>query len=298
VSILLSMLLDAQATEFEVGAGLELLGHAAEGDVGAGLGQAEIAALLTAGSIGLRAELELGQRTYDGVTREGGDLQVFPEWGAGLFGIGSWQLAVGFQPLPTGNEAEDAWRNALPVYSRGFSRTWPGVLLGARGVYDTGGTVSPGVWGGVTAGPLDEPIGEPLLGGGVRLGQTDQVHGHLALHTFPLDMKLASTAHIAAPLGQVVELGGDVYLGADRDTWDAAMTAQARFLPESTVQPVLRGEWARGKDPVAFDAGLLYVPHPSFHLRVAGRVEGQEWLAVASLSLVDEKPDQDGWSLD
>ena len=95
-----------------------------------------------------------------------------------------------------------------------------------------------------------------------------------------------------------VELGGDAYVGADRDSWQAAFTAQARFLPEGSVQPVVRGEWARGRDPVAFDAGLLYVPHPSFHLRVAGRVEGQEWLAVASLSLVDEKPDQGGWSLD
>ncbi len=298
MSILLSLLRPATATEFEVGAGLELLGHAAEGDAGAGIGQAEIAALLTTGSIGLRAELELGQRAYDGIRREGGELQVFPEWGAGLFGVGSWQLAVGFQPLPTGNESEDAWRNALPVYSRGFASIWPGVLLGARGVYDTGGVLSPGVWGGVTAGPLDDPVGEPLIGGGLRLGEPEGVHGHLALHTFPVDMKLASSAHIAAPLGEVVELGGDAYVGADRDSWQAAFTAQARFLPEGSVQPVVRGEWARGKDPVAFDAGLLYVPHPSLHLRVAGRVEGQEWLAVASLSLVDEKPDQGGWSLD
>ena len=287
----------AEATEFEVGAGLELLGHAAEGDVGVGIGQAEIDALLTAGSIGLRAELELGERAYKGVEREGGDLSAFPEWGAALFGLGAWDLAVGFSPLPTGNESEDAWRNALPVYTRGFGSTWPGVLLGMRGVHNAAGPVSPGVWGGVLAGPLDDPIGAPTLGGGVRLGDPQAVHGHVALHTFPVDMKLSATAHLAAPLGKVVELGVDGYGQADRQGWDGGLGVQAVFLPEAVAQPIARAELAPGKQPVAFDAGLLYQPHPSFQVRAAGRVEGQEWLAVASLTLVDEKPDQEGWGL-
>ncbi|HJN73553.1 MAG TPA: hypothetical protein QGF58_06420 [Myxococcota bacterium] len=283
----------AGAVDFEVGAGAELVGSTTPGAIDGGLGHAEIDAFLDLDVAAVVVDLDLLGPASVGVDRVGGELGVvYPEWAAVLATTGRWDLAAGFQPLPAGAEAVDAWRNPLVTNTRGMSTLWLGGMLGARANVALDAPVTPSMWGGVLA-PTTVGLGEPVLGGGVQFGYPDRVHGHVAVHTLPTLRDVRSHAALIAPLRDVVTLSGEVHAGYAKDlAFGVAGTAVA--IPGGVVSPVVRVEHMGS---LAVDAGVLAQPHEAFRVLASGRVEEGGWGLYASVSLVDERPQPDLWAL-
>ena len=285
----------AGAVDFEVGAGAELVGSTAPGSVDGGLGHAEIDAYLDFDVAAIRLDLDLLGPASVGVERIGGELGVvYPEWAAVLATASRWDLAAGFQPLPAGAEAVDAWRNPLVTNTRGMSELWVGGMLGARANVRLDAPITPSMWGGVLA-PTTVAMGEVVLGGGVQIGDPDSVHGHVAVNATPMSVQARTNAALIAPVGEVVTLSGEVYVGMATRSTDVGVAATAVALPTRVVAPVLRADWS---GTTAVDAGLVAQPHEAFRVLASGRVEeGGAWGLYASVSLVDERPQHDLWAL-
>jgi len=280
----------AEAVDFEVGAGAELVGVTGPGVAVGSLGHAEIDAFLDFDVAAVRVDLDLLGPASVGVDRTGGELGVvYPEWAAALATAGRWDIAAGFQPLPAGAEAVDAWRNPLATNTRGTAALWPGGMLGARTNVALDSPVTPSLWGGVLA-PSTVEVGAPVLGGGVQLGYPDAIHGHLAVHALPTERDLRGHAALIAPLGEVVTLGGEVHTSLKQ----VGVAASVQALPTRVVSPIVRAELL---GDVAVDAGLVAQPHEAFRVLASGRVDEAGWGLYASVSLVDERPQPDLWSL-
>ena len=293
-TLLMLSLNSAEAVDFEVGAGAELVGATAPGELSGGVGHAEIDAFLDFDVAAVRVDLDLLGPASLGEDRTGGELGVvYPEWAAVLATASRWDLAAGFQPLPAGAEAVDAWRNPLVTNTRGMSTLWVGGMLGARANVALDAPVTPSMWGGVLA-PTTVEVGDAVLGGGVQLGTPDRVHGHLAVHTLPTRVEARGHAALVAPLGEVVTLSGELHSGLASRELDLGVAATAVALPARVVSPVARAEWMGG---LAVDAGLLAQPHEAFRVLASGRVEEEGWGLYASVSLVDERPQPDPWAL-
>lgn len=288
MSILLVSLLSTpvQAAEFQVGAGLEALAFATQGDADAGLGQVEVDGLLSLGSVEVRADLDVGNTVWGGEERIGEvGRGVNPEWGAVLVGVGSWRFAAGFQPLPTGREQVDPWRNASVVYSQAFTQHYAGGLLGLRGQWDRE-LLSLQVWGGGGS----QTWNAPAVGGGVLYG--DEARAGLELTAFPIDSRLVAHAHGTLPLASVVAISGELFYAAQ----SMAAVGTLELVPQSRVVPVIRGEWGGGPKPWAIDAGAVIAPMDSVRVTLTGRAEGDQIYGFVALSLVDEQPSA-GWRL-
>ncbi|MCP4808127.1 MAG: hypothetical protein GY913_31275 [Proteobacteria bacterium] len=285
MSILLPFVVSvAHAVEFEVGAGAELVAYTAPDVMELDLRQAEIGGYLDFEVAALRADFEVNglQRT------------LAPEWAAVVADAGQWELGVGFQPLPAGTEHTDAWRNPFIVPSLGMNHH-PGGILGLRANRHMDAPVVPSLWGGVRSG-IGQTIGDPLIGGGVQVGDVDAIHGRVSLNALPTVWAFTTHAAIVVPVGEVATLGADGHGGFEANKKGGALGAYVVLLPEKIVSPVARAGWTSGQ-LVAVDAGILSQPHESFRVLATGRVEGQEWGIYASVALFDEREQPDLWAL-
>lgn len=286
MSILSLVLVSAsEAVEFEVGAGAELVAHTAPDVLELDLRQAEIGGYLDLEVAAVRADFEV-----NGLKRT-----LAPEWAAVVADAGRWELGVGFQPLPSGTEHTDGWRNPFILYTQGMTAFHPGGMLGARANRHLDAPVTPSVWGGVLSG-VGQTIGDPVLGGGVQLGEIDAVHGRVSVNAMPTVWAFTTHAGVTAPLGEVITLGGDLHGRFDENATGGTVAAHMVLLPERIVAPVARAEWASA-GVMAVDAGILSQLHESFRVLATGRVEGQTWGVYASVALVDEREQPDLWAL-
>lgn len=271
-----------------MGAGLEALAYATNGDADAGLGQVEVDGLLSLGSVEFRMDLDVGSTAFGGPDRVHSlDRTLTPEWAAVLVGVSSWRFAAGFQPLPTGREQVDPWNNASVVYSRAFSTMYAGSLLGLRGQWDRQ-QLSVQVWGGA-GGNWDAPA----FGGGVLWG--DEARAGLELTAFPIDQRLAAHAHGTLPVQAIADLTAELFYAGG--SMGAVTTVE--LMPNAKVVPVLRAEFNGGKlaaTPWAVDAGARIAPLDSIRITLTGRSEGDELWGFVSLNLVDVQ-DEDPWRL-
>ena len=274
----------AHAVEFEVGAGAELVAHTAPDVLELDLRQAEIGGYLDFEVAAVRADFEV-----NGLKRT-----LAPEWAAVVADAGRWELGVGFQPLPAGTEHTDAWRNPFILYTLGMG-LHPGGILGVRANRHMDAPVTPSVWGGVLSG-VGQTVGDPVLGGGVQLGEVERLHGRVSVNAMPTVWSFTAHGGVSAPVGEVITLGGDVHARMDEGSSGGTVAAHLVLLPERVVAPVARAEWSSARI-LAVDAGILAQLHESFRVLATGRVEGDSWGVYASVALVDEREQPDLWAL-
>ncbi len=267
----------AQATEFQVGAGLEAIAWANQTDANAELGHVEVDGLLSLGSVEVRADLDVMTQ----------DRSLHPEWGAVLVGVNSWRFAAGFSPLPTGREHVDPWHNATVPYSAAFQRLYAGGLLGLRGQYDTG-ALSVQAWGGA-----GDDFTQPAFGGGVLWG--DALRLGLDATAFPTQQRLYAHAFVTAPIQNITQLSAEGFYGGG----DLAFVGTVELLPQAKVVPVVRGEFnskSARVTPWVIDAGVRVSPLESIRVTFTGRAVQDQWWGFVSLNLVDVA-DNEGWRL-
>lgn len=309
VSILYIMLClkVASASEFDVGAGFEVVGYARPGEAAGGLGQVELDARLRLGPLGFRTDLDLvppgplsdAQRVHKG------GLTVFPEWAAVMMGTGTgWLVATGFQPSPVQNEGTDGWLNPAVPYTLGFSQLWPGYFLGLRGQATfADGWLSASFWGGANSsvsGGAAPQLGSPVFGANAVLGRRDGLPEHFdaraGLAVFPVEREGRASASVRVPVKQALALWGDAWLGFGGGLRGSFATTVV-ILPASSVHPIARGEWSGGLggSPWIVDAGVVWHPFDSLRFTFTGRMNGDTPWGFVGVSLMDDVEPGPGW---
>ena len=288
-SILLIAGAAVQASEFDVGAGVEGVAAVSSDTAGLGLRQVEVDARLGLGSLSFRLDLDA---VATPMTFESGlwvNPQVSPEWAAVLLPAGrGWELGGGVRPLHSAGEAVDGWNNPFTPYTASFASRFPGGLLGGWAARE--GEARVRAWGGVQTGPGVKPdVERAVVGGGLGLGR-GSLTGDLDLSILPLQQYAVMTGSITADLGEPATITGATWVTGWPDAMQASLIGTVVGLPTKPLSPVGRVEWAPGQAPSDWllDAGVRWRPQSFVQLNASARFAGDSFAAFAGLSFFED----------
>ena len=288
-SILLIAGAPVQASEFDVGAGVEGVAAVSGDTAGLGLRQVEVDARLGLGSLSFRLDLDAVATPMDFQSGLWMTPQISPEWAAVLLPTGrGWELGGGVRPLHSAGEAVDGWNNPFTPYSASFAARFPGGLLG--GWAERRGEARLRAWGGVQTGPGVRPDPDrAVIGGGLGLGNGG-LTGELDLSVLPLQQYAVMTGSLTADLGEPATITGATWVTGWPDALQASLLATVIGLPTQPLSPVGRLEWSPGQSPGDWilDAGVRWRPQSFLQLNASGRLAGDTFGAFVGLSFFED----------